>query len=178
MADQIQIKLDDKELNAAIGTALQKVDDLRIPFTAISKSWFKSNRALFALKGPGKFADLAPDSGVSDFPYKRLKQEINGFVYPILRGQTQRLERSITDPESPDAVNFIIDKKTLVMGTSVPYAYELQAGSTGKKKMPARPFVMIGAEQTGPPEFNKRKEAFISILNDYVLQVSEPIGSK
>lgn len=152
----------DDGLQRALNKASKQVSDLTIPFTLIAKSWFKSNKAIYALKGPGKFADLTE-------LYKKTKQRKLGFTYPILRGATRSLEKSITEPTDGQSVNMIVNKKTLILGTKVEYGPFLHFGTV---KMKARPFVLIGAEQTGPPEFNKRLEAWIKILEDFVVQTT------
>lgn len=144
----------DNKFKDAMQKASKDVSDLSIPLTLISREWFKSNRALFALKSPGKFTDLSPST----------KKEKEPEVYPILR-RSGVLESSITDPTDQSAVSLIINRLTLIMGTKVEYAPFLHFGT---KKMPSRPFVMIGAEQTGPEEFNVRKEIWINIIQDYV----------
>jgi phage gpG-like protein len=151
----------DKEFQKAIKQALTEVKDLTIPFTLITKSWFKGNRAIFALKGPGKYADLTEN-------YKKQKQAKVGFVYPILR-RNGALERSITDAGDSNSINYIINKSTLVLGTKVPYG---PAHQFGTKVLPKRPFILLGAEQVSPPDLNRRREAWIAIIQDYVLQVS------
>ena len=154
----------DKEFQQAIRDAIGQVDDLTLPFQLITKSWFRSNKAIFSLKGKGKYQDLTPN-------YKKQKQKAVGFIYPILR-RSGRLEGSITDPSSKDAVNLIINKKTLILGTKVPYGAPHQLGL----KVPKRPFLLIGGEQTAPDEINRRRDAWISTLESYVLQVSEKVG--
>ncbi len=156
----------DKKFSQAIKDALEQVDDLTIPFTLIAKSWFKSNKAIFALKGPGKYQDLSPK-------YKKQKQKSVGFVYPILR-RSGVLEESVTNPASPNSINLILNKNTLVLGTKVPYGAYHQFGTS---KLPARPFVLIGAEQVSPPELNRRVDAWIEIVKDYVLQASRSAGT-
>ncbi len=154
----------DKKFRKSVTDALSKVSDLSLIFQIIGVSWFKSNKAIFALRGPGKFADLTDR-------YKLLKQAKRGFVYPILRA-SGALEDSLTDPGNSDAV-FNVDAKSLILGTRKPYAIFLQGGTS---RMKARPHVLIGAEQTGPEEFNERRKAWIAQIEDYVMQVTQGIG--
>lgn len=164
-----------KKFQKAIDDALEKTGDLTIPFTEIAKEWFQGNKAIFSLKGHGKWDDL------SDKYKKRKKSELN-FVYPMFRAKSGKLEESLVNPKGDGSVNQIINKTTLILGTSVksrsgkPYPIYLQAGT---KHMPARPFVLIGAEQTGPPEFNKRVPAFIAQIENYLEQIAlKEVGKK
>lgn len=154
------------KFQAALAEAARQVEDLTIPFIEIAKDWQQGNKFIYALKGPGKFADLKD-------AYKDRKQATLGFIYPILRGETKRLEESLTRPDSPDAILEVVNKKSLLLGTKVEYGYWLNFGTSKMKK---RPFVMIGAEQTGPPEFNKREQAWIFILKSFVLQKMAEAG--
>lgn len=156
----------DKEFDKAVKDAAKQVADLTIPLTLITQSWFKSNRAFFDLKGPGKFADLSDN-------YKKRKKASVGFIYPILK-RAGALEASITNPGDGYAISEIVNKTAVILGTKIPYAAPLQFGT---KNIPARPFVMIGAEQTGPPEFNKRKQEWIELIGKYVLDQSKELGT-
>ena len=122
--------------------------NLTVPFTLISKSWFKSNKAIFALKGPGKYKDLSPK-----YKIQKVKSPPKGagFIYPIFRGKTGRLERSITSPTDPDSINLIINKIALYLGTKTPYAGFHQS-SAPRRIIPYRPIVLLGSEQVAPME--------------------------
>jgi phage gpG-like protein len=154
----------DKQFQEAIKDARKQVNDLTIPFTLMTKSWFKSNRAIFSLKGPGKYVDLSER-------YKPQKEKAVGFIYPILK-RHGALEASLTVAGDSNAISYIINKNTLVLGTKVPYAARHQFG----EGVPKRPFMFIGAEQTAPEEINRRRDAWIAILTDYVMQVSQGFG--
>lgn len=162
----IKIEVDPgDEFTKAVKKTIKEVEDLTIPFTLISKSWFQSNKAIFRLKGKGKYEDLS--SG-----YKKLKQKQAGFIYPILK-LSGKLEKSITDPTATGAISLILNKQTLVLGTAVSYA---QFHQKGTRYMPARPPVLVGAEQTAPTELNKRQEIWIETLANYVLERSKQVG--
>lgn len=151
----------DKRFRLAIERAKQETADLRIPLTLIAKDWFKTNRAIFSLKGPGRYADLSPK-------YKIQKARRTGFVYPILES-TGKLSASITQPTDSNAVNEIINKAALIVGTKVEYAAHLQFGT---KRMPARPFVFYGPEskEFGTDKtFATRTTQWLNIINDFIL---------
>lgn len=148
----------------AVADALKKVDDLRPAWLAIIPSWFKGNRAIFKLGSAGKYADLSPG-------YKISKQRDVGFVYPILKREGA-IERSITEAGDADSV-VRMTPTDLELGTSNPIANYLHFGT---KHMPARPVVMIGAEQTAPDEINMRKQRWIETIENFVLQASSGLG--
>lgn len=163
MAEQkFGIKADpDGKFRKALADASAAVSDLTVPLMTIARMWFKGNKAIFALKGPGKFKDLSPK-------YILFKERHLGTAYPILRLSGQ-LEASITDPADGNAVAQVINKQVLYLGSKVKYAQWLQTGT--KRGTPSRPYVLIGAEQTGPPEFNARFDAFADVLFSYTKQV-------
>lgn len=156
----VKIKILDshKELNAAFRRLGNDVEDLTLPFQLITESWFKTNRAIFSLKSPGKYADLSPG-------YKVAKRRALGFVYPILKAKG-RLSNSMVN-KNAESITRIINKNTLVLGTKTPYAKFLQRG-TGK--MPARPVVIFGSEQVAPSDsgLNKRVELWIKMVSDFI----------
>ena len=147
----------------------------------MTREWYKGNRSIFdeGRKGRGKYIDLTPK-------YKKAKIKAIGGAYPILRGflkppgqkarKSGKLARSMTDPANADTVATIINKKALILGTKVtnedgePYPQFLHFGT---KKMAARPFVLIGGEQVATNEINKRRENWINMLKDFVIQSSE-----
>jgi len=169
MANESYIVDADKRFQRALKKASDQVDDLRVPFKLITRSWFKSNRSFFILKSAGLFEDLAEST-------KKQKTRLLGSPYPILRGITGNLEKSITNPSDSGSVNLIVNKKTLILGTQVqskkgaPYPFFLQDGTS---KMPARPFIIIGGEQTSTAPINRRREAWIKLISDYVFKVSK-----
>lgn len=159
-----------KQFFKALKKAQQEVADLTEPLKEISDSWFKSNQAIFALKGPGKYVDLAPST-------KKQKAK-TGSVYPILE-RSGKLKQSITNPSDSHAVSDISNKNSLTVGTRVtskgsPYAIFIHHGT---KKMPARPVVLFGAEQVAPTVLNKRVSLWERMLTDYVKQVSGGFAS-
>ncbi len=158
------IQVFDRDIQAVIQKAREEINDLTIPFKLIAQSWFKTNRALLDLKSPGKYEDLSPK-------YKIQKVRKWGFVYPILKA-SGRLLGSITTPGA-ESINLVINKRTLLLGSTVPYGIYHQLGT---KNMPARPWILVGTEQTAPAELNRRKDAWILLINDYVRQVIQKRG--
>lgn len=162
MASQppIQFQVDpDRRFQAAVLEAIKKTGDLTEPFILITKRWFKANRAIFTLKGPGKYTDLSPG-------YKLQKQKRVGFIYPILR-YSGLLEASITNPDDANAINLIVNKTTLILGTKVSYAGFHQFGT---KKMPARPPLLVGVANSGDDANEREIEQWKNILNLHILK--------
>jgi len=148
------------ELNAAIARAKDVSKDLTIPLMGIARHWFKTNRAIFTLKGPGQYPDLSRK-------YKKAKASSVGFVYPILK-RTGRLEESITNPSHSDAIAQVINRDTVILGTKVPYGIYHQLGG---QKIPYRPFVFLGPDSKyAVGEMSRRVDKFIAILEDYIAQ--------
>lgn len=161
-AIKTQYEVVDEEFREKLRDAAEKVGDIRPALLSIKASWFKSNRAIFNLKGPGQFQDLSER-------YKKQKRGSLGFVYPILEAENKRIKGSLTKPGHKDSIAQIVGKSGLVLGTSTPYAIYLHAGT---KHMPPRPVVFIGAEQTGapPPIENKRREIWFQIIEQHVAE--------
>ncbi len=177
MADDpvITYKVDPGQvLQKALEKALEQVHDLTPAFNLITIDWFRSNAAIFTLKGPGKYIDLAPDSGMSKYDYKKAKLKAVGFIYPILK-RTGVLESSITDPTDSNSVHLILNGNTLILGTKVPYAHFLQDGT---KHMPPRPVIFTNGEQSSPSDQYNRSGAWKQIIQNYVKQVTAKVGEK
>lgn len=162
MAENLfQFQVDpDRNFQKIVSDIANETGDLRVPFISITKSWFKSNRALSGLKGPGKYTDLEEAT-------KKEKIAKVGSAYPVLF-RTGRLFGSLTLPGSPDAISQVINKTALVLGTRVDYAPFHQYGT---KHLPIRPMVFIGAEQTAPAGISNRHLAWVKIIEDYLAQV-------
>lgn len=164
-----------KRLQTSIDEAIKEIGDLTIPYKLMARQWFKGNLSIFdpGRAGPGKYVDLSPK-------YKKAKQKNLGFVYPILLA-SGRLRDSVTNPTDKYAVNYIVNRKYLFLGSSAvtkknaPYAIYMQKGST-KRNYPARPFVLIGAEQVADSSQNERLEAWITTINDFVIKKLEKMG--
>ena len=153
----ISYKVDnDRAVALAIRKAAKIVNDFSIPFRIIGNDFFKSNEEQLTLKGPGKYPDLSP-------AYKKEKKKAVGHVYPILV-RTSRLLNSLTIPHHSDAV-FLYNKKSLVLGTSVPYAAKHQFGLEG---MPIRKPVFIDG---GPKSGKGRRGRWINIIEAHVKRV-------
>lgn len=172
MADEkFAIQLDpDKAFQQMITAIAAESGDLTIPFITIAKEWFRGNQAIFKLRGPGKYTDLSDR-------YKPRKLRDVGFVYPILK-RSGHLMRSLTTepvasgkgiaPASSDSVAQILNKTVLRMGTKDRTAIWHQ---TGAGRLPERPMVFLGPEQTAPEQFNQRMLNWVVMLSDHYSQL-------
>lgn len=174
----------DKEFARALEKLGESVNDFRIPFQLIGNHWYKGNRKIFNLKSGGLYPPLGGFNHSEKVQFRGkeisrreraeiLKRESAGFIFPILRGKTQRLEKSLTSKTSSGAV-FFAGRQTMVMGTSVDYAKFHQSDQQPRKVLPQRKVVFIDG---GPAEIAKdaiisgRIEAWVNIVEDYVAQV-------
>jgi phage gpG-like protein len=162
----------DQRFRNALARAQAQVRDLRIPLTLIAKDFFRSQKAIWALKSPGQYPDLAPST-------KKKRDRDGQPYYPILRGKTGFLEQSMTDPRDANSINQIINKDTLILGTAVSYGIFHQSDKP-RSKIPLRKFLFIGPEA---PRFANSDQAgrpnrWMNILNDFVLEklAAEKIG--
>lgn len=152
----------DAKFRAGLKAAAAAVGDLTIPLTLISKDFYRSEKAIFKLKGPGQYDDLKEKT-------KDDKRRKGFSVYPILK-RTGRLEGSLTNPTHPEAYNQILNKTILVIGTDVPYGVYHQSDRP-RKKIPLRKFLFIGPESKFATSDQKgRLERWMNILQGYVMQ--------
>lgn len=157
------------EFQKSIDKATKELSDLTIPLTLISQDFYKSEKAIFQLKSPGQYPDLTAST-------KRQKRKLGYQVYPILK-RTGRLEQSLTQPDSNESINQIQQKKTLIIGTRVPYATYHQNGSGN---LPERKVLFIGPEapRFATSEMVGRPSRWINILENFVIQVSSEFAQE
>lgn len=168
MADSfIQFKTNEVEFRAFLKEAFKFTSNLRIPLELISRDFYRSERLIFNLKGPGGYADLDPAT-------KTRKNALYGFIYPILKG-SGRLSESVLGPSSPESINDL-SNTALRIGTSTPYGRFLQEGT---KKMEARPFLFIDGGGPGFPGsaiFQGRRERWTNIVRTYIFDLYQSKG--
>lgn len=131
-----------RKVQEKIGKSQATLNDFRTLFSLISADFYKDQKRLFQLKSPGQFPDLASSTKLS-------KQREFGKIYPILFA-TGRLANSLLSPSGSDAVN-VIKKKSMVIGTSVPYAV-FHHSEKPRSKIPRRP---LFDEDEGSPTFKR-----------------------
>jgi phage gpG-like protein len=160
----------DRRFRQALDRARQETSDLTIPLTLIAKDFFKSQRAIWLLKSPGLYPDLAEST-------KAKRRRDNQPLYPILK-RTGALELSMTDPTDPKAISEIVNKNTLIVGTKVEYGIYHQSDAP-RSKIPLRKFLFIGPEapRFASSEQKGRPERWMNILNEFVLAKMGAVGT-
>lgn len=148
----VNVRVDDTDVKRAFRGLLKVAKDPRPAFIAIASSWFKENRKIFGLKGPGQYKDLSPE-------YKKRKQKKAGFVYPILQAVNGRIKSGLTEDGSE--YNFKeIGKTSLVLGVrNIVYARRHQVGD---KVIPRRPFIFN--KKTGGEQYQLQMQRWINIM--------------
>jgi phage gpG-like protein len=145
------------DVEAYLREAAKRVSDLRPVLITIASDFYKDNKQLLALKGPGKYPDFkgpksegkvtgrraASDEAAREMtgltPYGRRKLKKWGFLYPLLKG-SGKLLASVTQRGVEGSV-FQLGMTSLVVGTSIEYGIYHQS-SEPRKVMPYRPFVI------------------------------------
>lgn len=154
--------------------AFTKVGDLRFPLELIAQDWYKSERAIFKLQGPGGYPDFANPAS------ERAKVKAVGFDYPLLK-RNGKLEASVTSDTAEGSVK-IISRRQLIIGTAIPYGIYHNSDKP-RRKIPQRKFVFIGPESRFFNEKDKAKEGgrltrWTGILEGYVDSVMKSRGFK
>lgn len=155
------------EFNLFLKEVFEVTDDLRVPWGLISIDFYKSERQIFSLKSPGGYPDLAASTKAS-------KLRDIGRLYPILF-RTGVLASSVLSPTAQGSIH-IVRKKSLTIGTSVPYARFQQEGTN---RIPARPFLYIdggGQSFPGSPIKFGRIERWTGIMSNYIQKVYQQRG--
>lgn len=184
----------DRRFRDAIQRAADATGDLRLPFALILADFYKSEQAIFALKGPGqyppfknsvratslskKLTGIRRGQGydVTKSPYQREKIKKVGFDYPLLV-RTGSLSASLLSASAKGAVA-IIGPTELTIGTTIQYGVYHQSDSP-RKKIPLRKFLFIGPEasQFATSDQQGRPERWMNILNDHVLKQAKSSGA-
>lgn len=149
--------------NSALKGAAKKISDLRFPLGEISRDFYKSEKAIFKLGGPGAYPDFKTDKS------KQAKIDAGFQPYPLLK-RTGVLEKSITTPNAKGSIN-IIGRKNLVIGTAIRYGIYHDSDAP-RKKIPQRKFVFIAPESSGfPSSVGGRLVRWQNIIEGYVAEV-------
>ena len=151
----------DRELRQLFQEALNRAKNLRPAFISMAIDFYKSNRELLRLKGPGQYEDLKDST-------KRAKKRLNFKVYPILK-RTGRLLGSVTKKTSPDTV-FKMTGTTLTLGSSTPYGIYHQS-TKSRSIIPYRPYVINEGVRGGRSRlWESRKFRWMRILTRFVIK--------
>lgn len=138
-------------------------DDLRVPFGLILRDFYRSEKAIFKLKGPGQYPDFKNERS------RKAKKRIAGFEYPLLV-RTGKLAASLLSPDSEGSVANIT-KLSLTFGTSVEYGIYHQSDEP-RAILPLRKFLFIGPEASrfANSDQQGRLERWLNYLNDFIIQ--------
>jgi len=180
----------DRTFRRALDKAAGEMSDLRIPFRLIAFDFYKSQGAIFGLKGPGQYPDLSTKPFTAWWEkgalrrrysggYKEYKKAKYGFAYPILRARGA-LEEAASKMGGRGNITQI-QAARLTMGVDdavVPYAkFHQSDGSRGL--LPQRKFLFIGPEapRFATSEQTGRLERWMGILDSFTRQRLEAIGN-
>lgn len=175
----------DKKFQAAIADAYKRTGDLRVPFGLILQDFYRSEKALFQLQGPGQYPPFKNSHGhyvtrkngsrkwVQDeggeSPYQRAKKRKVGFDYPLLV-RSGRLAASLLSASSSDAIA-VATPSTLTIGTRVPYGIYHQSDEP-RTKIPLRKFLFIGPEAPAFATSDQigRTQRWVGYVTDWVMK--------
>lgn len=178
----------DRKFRGALARASEVSTDLRVPFGLILRDFYKSEQAIFKLKGPGKYPPFKKSVGeykqngkkrafetATYSRYQKYKLGKYGFDYPLLVA-TGRLAASLLGPNNPGSISKIT-KLSLVFGTSVPYGIYHQSDEP-RSKIPLRKFLFIGPEaaEFATSEQMGRLERWQGILQDHIVSSIKRVG--
>lgn len=183
----------DKSFRNALKLASEYSQDLRVPFGLILRDFYKSEQAIFKLKGPGLYPPFKRSVGgegrvayttksgkqrtkkgyvVSTMsPYQKWKvkhfPETGPSGYPLLV-RTGKLAASLLGPNNPGSISFV-GKLSLIFGTSVAYGIYHQSDEP-RTKIPLRKFLFIGPEapRFATSEQMGRQERWLGYIYDHI----------
>ncbi len=159
----------DNRFKTALKQASETVTDFRIPFGLILADFYKSEQAIFKLKGPGKYPPFKGerDSATGHTRYQAAKIKKVGFDYPLLV-RTGKLAASLLGPSNPGSISKITPL-SLTFGTSIKYGIYHQSDEP-RNKIPLRKFLFIGPEAPSfaTSEQMGRTERWVGYISDHV----------
>ena len=159
----------DKKFRKALEKAGEVSQDLRVPFGLILRDFYKSEQAIFKLKGAGKYpvfkGKINPKTGMTE--YQAQKKKDVGFDYPLLV-RTGSLAASLLGPNNKGSISKITPL-SLVFGTSIEYGIYHQSDAP-RPKIPLRKFLFIGPEapQFATSEQMGRLQRWQGYLTDHI----------
>lgn len=163
--------------------AFQVTDDLSVPFQSIADDFYRSEKAIFELSGPGQYPDFKKSTTAlyrkrkprrqvasndkSQYQIRKLKKY--GFDYPLLKA-SGKLAASVTSGAASGSI-LIVGPTVLAIGTSIPYGIYHQSDEP-RSKIPLRKFLFIGPESSFnvSSEQAGRLSRWNNILNTFILR--------
>lgn len=167
----------DKRFRSALKIASEVSQDLRVPFGLILSDFYKSQQAIFKLKGPGKYPPFKgpkhPETGLTRYQAAKIKKV--GFDYPLLV-RSGALAASLLGPNNKGSISKIT-KLSLTFGTSIRYGIYHQSDAA-RSKIPLRKFLFIGPEA---PSFASseqvgRLDRWLKIMDSHVQRQLKKAG--
>lgn len=162
----------DRIFRGALERAEAAVSDLRIPLKLIANDFYRSQSAIFNLKGPGQYPDLANST-------KKTLDRLGLPYYPMLVRSGELGSAASVQGARGNITQFIGNTRLQlgVDGKVIPYAIYHQSNAP-RKKIPLRKFIFIGPEapQFATSDQTGRLERWANILNSYVLQKMKQQG--
>lgn len=158
----------DKRFRNALTKAAEVVQDFRLPFGLILSDFYKSEQAIWKLKGPGKYPPFkGPKDKDGKTRYQAQKIKKYGFDYPLLV-RTGALAASLSGPNNAGSISNIT-KLSLTFGTSIEYGIYHQSDAA-RGKIPLRKFLFIGPEAPtfASSEQVGRLERWLGYIADHV----------
>lgn len=178
----------DRIFKETLQQAGEIVSDLRVPFGLIGRDFYRSQKAIFGLKGPGQYPPFknsvraqglekgkdgklkrGVEFNVSRSRYQDEKIKDVGFDYPLLV-RSGKLAASVLAPNASGSI-YQVTPLSLAIGTSIEYGIYHQSDAP-RKKIPLRKFIFIGPEA---PRFANsdqmgRLERWVKIIEDYAIR--------
>lgn len=108
----------DKEFIKLLNQLGGIMSDLRPVFFSLKDDWYKNNKALFTLKGPGKYRPYTGKrdaSGNTAYMRWKSKHSIQKKPYPMLKAKNGRIESGTTD-ENSEYTYKQIEKQMMALG--------------------------------------------------------------
>lgn len=190
MADEFEFTIDnERDFIRAMNRLKTVSSDFRKPFSFIANDFYKSNKIIFGLKGPGLYNPLGGFRYREELPSGKTRRKAAEeqktrrvkFAYPLLIGATKRLAKSVLSRRASGSV-FFLNESTLEMGTEVKsftgFNYPL-LHQEGGKIHPKRKFIFIdgGADVSKSSSIAGRRERWLNILNtEVILKLTGDIG--
>lgn len=159
----------DNKFRDALKRASAVSQDFRVPFGLILKDFYKSEQAIFKLKGPGLYEPFRgpknPKTGHTRYQDDKIKKV--GFDYPLLV-RSGALAASLLGPSNPGSISNVTPL-SLTFGTSIPYGIYHQSDDP-RSKIPLRKFLFIGPEAPSfaTSEQMGRAERWVGYIQDFI----------
>ena len=142
-----------KKLGRNFDQLRASLQDMRPLFETFASDFYKDEKRIFALKGPGKYTELTDE-------YEIRKFMAHGFIYPILFA-TGRLANSLLSRGSSESV-LVIKKQEFRIGTTTPYAV-YHHSKESRTIIPRRPVYFFGKDN---PQQTARWHRLVKVYID------------